>query len=266
MSDRLEQLINDGPRWLRYEKPFPHVVASDVFRPAIYDAMVGQFGQLLARGCVDHPMPADTQFSRGMGSYDAYGYNFTASHAGAFRVLLSRAWCDLLAGLFGVAPTHHVNIGLHHHAVGSASGWPHSDLAPGWFAEDAPGEDMTLSDHSKVDYQNGTVFAPALRSTEEVRAVAALIYLANPEWHPGDGGETGLYGGPRADVHRPLARVAPVNNTLLAFECTPFSFHTFLSNVRTPRNSIVMWLHRPKNEVLDRWGDRPIVYWGARAA
>lgn len=265
MTPVLEDLINTDHRWLRYEQPFPHVVATNAFRTEVYDELSREFDQILARGCADYPTGVDTQFSRGMRSYDAYGYNFSQARAGAFEVLLSRAWCNLLADLFGVRATHHVNIGLHHHAVGSASGWPHSDLAPGWFVDDMPGSEPALSDHSKIDYESGAVHADGIDGVEEVRAVAALIYLNNPGWKPGDGGETGLYGGPRSDVARPVSTVPPVNNTVLAFECTPFSFHTFLSNVRSVRNSIVMWLHRPKAEVLDRWGDEPIVYWGGRS-
>ena len=94
--------------------------------------------------------------------------------------------------------------------------------------------------------------------------MAVLFYLANEPWRPGDGGETALFHGAGGGIDRPAAVVPPVNNSMLAFECTPFSFHTFLSNVRTPRNSVVMWLHRPKSEVEERWTSRPIVYWRGR--
>ncbi len=257
----LANIVAGTHRWLRYEQPFRYVVATEVFQPHVDTAMEAEFTAWLERGVSDLPSGPDTVFSRAMGSYDAYCYHFTQDRAGAFDVLLSPAWCTLLARLFGVDVTRHVNLGLHHHLPGSKSGWPHSDLAPGWFADDPPHPDhFTLSDH-RVNYHNGRIAESGTQAAvEEVRAVAALIYLANEEWRPGDGGETAVFAGNRGD-HQRVATVPPVNNSLLAFECTPFSYHTFLSNTRNVRNSVVMWLHRPKAEVVDRWGNRPIVYW-----
>jgi 2OG-Fe(II) oxygenase superfamily len=79
------------------------------------------------------------------------------------------------------------------------------------------------------------------------------LYLCNPDWIEGDGGETGLYGSREDPVDRPIAVVPPINNSLLMFECTPYSYHSFLSNGRSPRNSVIVWLHREKVEVLSRW-------------
>lgn len=258
---QIADIVSGTTRWLRYAEPFDHVVATEVFRPEVYAAMEDQFRVWLGRGLSDGPLGPDTRFSRALGSYDAYGYNFTAGRAGAFDVLLSRPWGELLGRIFGVKDTHHLNLGLHHHLPGSATGWPHTDLAPGWFVDDHPAEDqMTLSDPDRVDYRTGRSTGPGTRAVEEVRAVAILVYLANPPWQPGDGGETAVFAGSGGDRHL-VRRVPPVNNSMLAFECTPYSFHTFLSNVRTERNCLVMWLHRPKEEAVRRWGDRTIVYW-----
>jgi hypothetical protein len=259
----LENIVSGSQRWLRYELPFPYVVASNVFQDVVYKAMEEEFYGWLARGLSDEPLGFDTRFSRALGSYDAYSFNFSDEQAGAFDVLLSPRWCQLLAALFDVDATHHVNIGLHHHGPGSVSGWPHTDLAPGWFADDEPRPDRyTLFDHTRVDYQSGQVLAGNQSAVEEVRAVAVLIYLANEPWQPGDGGETALFTGPGAGSAQPAAMVPPINNSMLVFECTPFSYHTFLSNTRTTRNSVVMWLHRPKADVIERWTERPIVSWG----
>ena len=40
-----------------------------------------------------------------------------------------------------------------------------------------------------------------MSARETIRAVSVLFYLANPEWEPGDGGETALF--------RTLRRLAP---------------------------------------------------------
>jgi hypothetical protein len=55
--------------------------------------------------------------------------------------------------------------------------------------------------------------------------------------------------------------VPPINNSMLLFECTPYSYHSFISNRRSVRNCLVMWLHRPKEEVTARWGETVIEKW-----
>jgi Rps23 Pro-64 3,4-dihydroxylase Tpa1-like proline 4-hydroxylase len=94
-----------------------------------------------------------------------------------------------------------------------------------------------------------------------VRAVAILYYTANEPWTPGDGGETGLYRRRTDPPDRPAARVAPHNNSMVAFECTPNSFHSFVTNRAKPRRSVTMWLHRRDTDVVDRWGEESIVAW-----
>ena len=92
--------------------------------------------------------------------------------------------------------------------------------------------------------------------------MSLLFYLANGPWHPGDGGETALYASSSdAALTGPAATVAPVDNSLVLFECTPYSWHTFLSNRVRPRESLVMWLHRSKQDTVDRWGEASIAYW-----
>jgi 2OG-Fe(II) oxygenase superfamily len=172
---------------------------------------------------------------------------------------VSREWHDLLARIVGVTATGDVSASVHHHDPGGASGWPHNDLNPGWFAEPAAGPDeVRLAAEGDVGYHHGTR-PEGVPARETVRAVSLLFYLANPPWSPGDGGETGLYESVRAD--RPSVAVPPVNNSLVAFECTPFSYHGFISNHRAPRNSVVMWLHRDRGEAVERWGEQSIVSW-----
>jgi hypothetical protein len=171
----------------------------------------------------------------------------------------------MLARLFGVPATGDVNIGLHHHEPGSANGFPHNDLNPGWFPrdEDANGNGIRLARPDLVEYTTGDVRRPGIVARETVRAVACLIYLNNPPWSRGDGGSTGLYRAPSDPPNSPVAAVAPVNNSLLAFECTPHSYHGFLTNRVHPRDTIVMWLHRERQDAVQRWGQDAIVRYGA---
>jgi hypothetical protein len=86
-------------------------------------------------------------------------------------------------------------------------------------------------------------------------------YLAEPDGYAGWGGETGLYRSSSSPVGRPVVAVPAVNNSLVSFECTPFSFHSFVTNPYAERNCLVMWLHRSRNDVIDRWGEQSIVSW-----
>ena len=240
-------------RWLRRDLPFPHVVATDVFTPAVYAELVGDFRARMERGEL-----------RPMAGYDALGLSFDATVAGPFARFFSRPWHDAIARLFGVEATGHMSGGLHHHGVGSASGHVHHDLNPGWFADAGARDDgIVVSTSELCDYASGRTGDPQAEPRELMRAVAVLYYLDNPPWTPGDGGATGLYSHRDDDVHRPAAVVPPHANSLLAFECTPWSFHSFIGNRRHPRNCLVSWLHRDKREVLERWGAGPIVPWAS---
>ncbi|GAB2463456.1 2OG-Fe(II) oxygenase [Jatrophihabitans fulvus] len=242
-------------RWVRRGFPFPHVVAQNVFTPEFYGLLDAEFRR------IEREQPE--AFQRNMAGYDATGAMLDHHRDGPLGIFVSRAWHDLLAGVGGIDdPTGDMTASLHHHEPGSADGWPHQDLNPGWFGEPAGPDEVRLPydgpPERRVAYHHGTR-AEGVPARETVRAVSALFYLANPPWEPGDGGETGLYtvGG----QSRPTLTVPPVNNSLVLFECSPFSWHGFLSNRVKPRNSVVMWIHRPKDEVVRRWGDDSIRYW-----
>jgi 2OG-Fe(II) oxygenase superfamily len=245
--------------WTYRLKPFPHFVAHEVFSQELYVEMAAQFQQILDRGLCDDPSGRD--FARTMKGYDAYATSFRNDLESPLDLFLSREWHDMLARLLGIAATGDVSGGLHHHRTGSASGWAHNDLNPGWFLDRPRPDGINLFDNDICDYQTGRVTVPDESPRENVRAAALLFYLNNEPWTPGDGGETGLYSDASLPVERPSERVAPINNSLLLFECTPNSYHAFSRNLRHPRNSLIMWLHRPKTEVEARWGGKAVAYW-----
>lgn len=239
-------------RWARRLDPFPHVVARNVFVPDFYDAMAAQFREIEAR--------PDAPFRRNIRGYDAASADVSRYADGPLGVFVSRSWNDLIADVAGVASTGDVLASLHHHDPGSQRGWPHQDLNPGWFADPMPGPgDVRTAYTDGVDYHNGAR-PDGINAHESMRAVSILFYLGNPPWQPGDGGESGLFASSEAGFRADGVTVPPVNNSLVLFECTPFSWHTFLSN-RLARNSVVMWLHRTKSDAVRRWGESSVVYW-----
>jgi len=244
-------------RWWRGDDPFPHVIAPGVLRDDVYAELNTCFAELLQQGLSEQARPG--WLSRGIRNYDAYAMSFPARLQNAFALFHSRGFHDLIAGTMGLHATKDVNGGVHHHQPGSASGTPHNDLNPGYFIDVPRLDGVNPSDDALCDYCSGRTRS-TLPVRETVRGVAALFYLHNGPWQPGDGGETALYVREGTAFH-PVIRVPPIDNSLLLFECRPDSYHGFLQNRRRPRNSIILWLHRSKEEVVARWGEDSIVRW-----
>jgi hypothetical protein len=257
----LAQIVRQR-RWRVCTEPFFHVVAYDVFTPEFYGWLDHAYGDALARGIA--PSHEPTRFSRSIKNYDACSTTFSDLTPEPFRVFTSRPWHDMIASVMRVRATGDINGGFHHHAQGSKSGQVHNDLNPGWFADADDPLGVNVSRNDLCDYSTGHTSVAGTRVHRTVRAVAVLFYLHNPAWQPGDGGETGLYNSTKQPVLEPTKAVPPINNSLLMFECRPNSYHSFLTNPAGPRNSVIMWLHRPFEEAVARWGDHAIVHWRDR--
>lgn len=240
-------------RWIRRSQPFPHVYARDVFVPEFYQRMTDD----LARVQRERPELA----GRVAANYSADGIGLADLRDTSLAVFTSREWHDLVAGVGGVTATGDVEGSVHHHSPGAPYGWPHNDLNPAWFPGEAPGPDEVRLPDSTVDTKFGTR-APDVLARQSVRAVAMLFYLGNPGWQPGDGGETALYDHIAEGEKLPeLTLVPPLDNSLIMFEVTPRTWHTFAGGNTKDRNSVVMWVHRTKDEAIERWGGDRIVYW-----
>jgi hypothetical protein len=249
-------------RWLTHVRPFPYTVAANVFRAEVYAELDAAFAALLERGLDAGP----AGFSRNVPGYDAFAHTLHPGDTGPLSLFTTRAWHDLLCGVAGVAGSGHVFCGLHHHSAGSGSGTVHNDLNPGWFPREAATTEVVLNDESACVFRTGEVRTPGIHPMRTVRGVAMIYFLHNGPWRPGAGGETGLYSSFSEPVDRPTVAVPPVDNSLVLFECTPHSLHAFLSNRRSPRNSLIMWVHRPEHDVVARWGAGVVVEWPGTAA
>ena len=242
-------------RWWRYRHPFPHLRAVNVFRPAVYGELEDAFRCWL-----------DTSDGGAvLAGHDLQGTTLTSAVEGPLALFASPGWHRLIARACEVKATGQVNLGLHHHRAGSLPGFPHTDLNPGWFPGPAPDspDGVVLADPARVDYVSGRVSDPGVRPVKVIRTAAVLFYLANPVWEEEHRGETGLYcaGGAGA---RPVTSVLPHSNSLLAFECTPWSFHGFQGGGCVPRNSVVQWLHQSPGTATARWGAGQITDYGVR--
>jgi hypothetical protein len=244
--------------WLRRTAPFPHVVARDVFQPEFYAALCAQMRELFTLGISETPTRG--RFSRNLPGYDAYGVGFGASAAGPVSLFTSTEWRDMMCRVFGVGITPYVFAGAHYHAVGSLNGFVHNDFNQVWFPR-APDSEIQVPNQEICSYKTGDGSLGVDEKVQVVRGAVAIFFLLNDGWRPGDGGETALFDRTQLSEAEPATRCAPVNNTLVAFECTPNSFHAFRSNRRLARTSIIMWVHRPFEEAATRFGADRLERW-----
>jgi hypothetical protein len=220
--------------WERRAEPFPHVVADDVFGRPVYDQLATDFDTLYST----HGNPYNAR-------HDFVGISLTRGGCGSLDLFLSPAWHTLMASLFGIDdPVGWITAGAHRHWPGSRPGFPHNDIFPERLGDSTVRGEAIESDRCR----------PAPRRDDRVvRAVALLFYINNPEWRPGDGGTTGLYRHWSDDVDDPARLIAPRHNSLLAFECSPYSYHAFMANGRR-RDSVVVFAHRSLSSFQALWG------------
>ena len=220
--------------------------------------MERQYARLLDGGLSE--IPAPSRLSRTVPGYDVYAQAFTSDLDAPLGLLLSPEFHDRVANALQVRITRDVNGGFHHHPAGSKSGRIHNDLNPGWFVDSRSADGVNLSRPDLCSYPTGESFA-AQRPYQVMRAIAIIFFLANGSWAPGDGGETGLYSGPRGSVDSPDVTVPPLDNSMLIFHCTPYSYHAFIGNRRRARNSAIMWLHCPREDAYGRFGEHSVIHW-----
>jgi hypothetical protein len=239
-------------RWWRREVPFRHFVATDVFVQSFYRELEQAFREVLAQGL-------NESFTRSSRGYDAYIHAYPPDIEAPLSFFISRGWHDLLAAMVNVEVTDDVSAALHHHEPRSKDGIVHNDLNPGWFISRPRSDGMNSATSSWCNYNHGDPHEPGATPVCRTRAIAMLYFLNNGRWRAGQGGECGLYA--YRDATEALVKVPPIDNSILVFECTPYSYHRFLSNRVGSRDSIILWLHRDRQHVLDKWGERTIIKW-----
>jgi hypothetical protein len=245
-------------RWTRRVFPFRHIIARDVFSPGLYAELAATFRAVLALGLSDRRDPL--RFSRTLANSNAYAWHLPPDADSPLSLFYRRDLHDILCGLLDIDATGDVAASLHHHRRGDLDGSVHRDLGLSYFTDQPRADGINPADLKRCNYTTGPTTAD-VKAREVVRAATMIFYLNNTEWHPGDGGETGLYASPTARPDKPAAVAPPINNSLIFFESTPDSYHCFLGNRASDRNSLVMWLHRSVDEVVRNWGQNVIYRW-----
>ncbi len=227
------------------EQPFRHIILDNFFTPDFYRALCNAFQRQIDAGIAEtFTLQKFSRFSH----YDAYYWTLPPQSGWPLTFFYTPAWRDYFSAMFHVPLTDDVNAEFQHHLVNSQSGFVHNDYNPAFFP-DRPADGKMNPFYYQCAYY-GKAAQQGVR--ERVRSIAIIYYMNNPLWSEGDGGETGLYDHSSASV--PVQRVAPINNRLLAFACSPDSPHGFLQNRRSVRNSFNMWFHGDKATAMTRFG------------
>jgi hypothetical protein len=248
-------------RMRRDPEPFPYIRADNVFLPTFYEALDISFTALLRH---QGKLSKREGFRKTIKTYDALIAAIPSDSNDPLRIFVSRSWHDLLSSLFCLQTTGDVKAELHHHQCGSSSGQIHNDFNPGWFVSKDANHEINESDKKKCSYRYGESKLPNTKPRRVIRALTMIYYLGNEAWKQGDGGETGLYSKRRGSVEKPDIAIPPINNSMICFECSPHSYHSFISNPRADRNAVVLWLHGSYEDAAERWGENAIVQWPLR--
>jgi hypothetical protein len=238
-------------RWIVRRSPFKHMIVHDLFEASVLERLKASFRERVQDG--------GARRSR-IANYDATVLPLNDTDRISLAPFLDFEWLRLISKAMGVDPCFEVDGALHSHPSGSRSGWIHNDYNPGWFARSANDREVYLNSSDVCDYKTGKTPPSSGSPVRRMRYLTLIYYLENPPWVLGMGGETGIYLSQRQPVDQADVFVPPRENTLLVFECTPHSWHSFRTT-GFRRNSLTLWLHRDFEQAKQQWPHHEPVYW-----
>ncbi|SFG39718.1 2OG-Fe(II) oxygenase superfamily protein [Duganella sp. CF458] len=239
--------------WSEWQQPYRHFRANHVLDAESYAALCAQFSRIL--DTTAGKREGKYKMRPAMGNNDGWLLGLTDDLAASFAPLFTEAWLRSLAELLELKFLPRIEGALHSNPQGSRTGWIHTDCCSAWFDEsNSTPERLMLPPRGRCSYFTGKAKARDAQPVEYVRAATMIFYLCNDGWQQGDGGETGIYnlGFEGKDTVETL--IPPLNNSLFLFECSPHSFHRFVTNPGRTRNSIILWLHASVEDAEARWG------------
>jgi len=249
----LQKSLPGGVQWREHSLPFRHFSATDVFDSKTYKELSHQFTLILETTAGKRE--GAYKMRPALGNSDGLILGLTDKLASAFSPLFTEAWLRPLAEQLDLKFLPRVEGALHSNPQGSRTGWIHTDCCSAWFDEsNSKAEELILPPRGRCNYFTGKAKVPDAKPIEYIRAATMIFYLCNDGWESGDGGETGAYSADRETKDTMTKLIPPINNSLFFFECSPHSYHRFITNPGRTRNSIVLWLHASVEDAEARWG------------
>lgn len=218
--------------------PFNHVTILNAFEPLVVENLESVFNRNVAKSA-----PIGKVGETGEYFYSAVNYtpDLLDINNSAISILASNALRELVCSILNVQTVPALMLGSHRHNPPSRDGWIHTDCAIVSFPPDGP----RVNGFNVFQPNTGCNYSDDSRdrqptSLKLARSVACLYYFGNRDWQQGDGGETALFA---IDRMSPVKKVAPIHNTLLAFEISPVSFHSYQACPNHTRDSFIWWYH-----------------------
>lgn len=252
-STHLHKSLPGGGQWWECSLPFRHFTATDVFDPETYKELSHQFSLILETTAGKRE--GAYKMRPALGNNDGLILGLTDKLGAAFSPLFTEAWLRSLAELLDLKFLPRVEGALHSNPRGSRTGWIHTDCCSAWFDEsNSTMEELMFPPRGRCNYFTGQAKVPDAKPKEYIRAATMIFYLCNDGWEEGEGGETGVYSEDRETEDTAVKLIPPLNNSLFLFECSPHSYHRFVTNPGRTRNSIILWLHASVHDAQARWG------------
>ncbi|MEJ2045920.1 MAG: 2OG-Fe(II) oxygenase [Reinekea sp.] len=249
----LGKRLPGGGRWRKHTSPFLHFTANNVCDLDTYNELCHQFS--LVQETTHGTRDGKFKMKPAPGNNDGLILGLTDSLAANFAPFFTEKWLRSLAELAALNYLPRVEGALHSNPQGSRTGWIHTDCCSAWFDESQGTEKLMLPPRGRCSYFTGLKKNRDAKPIEYVRAATMIFYLCNDGWQHGDGGETAIYSENEERDSTERKFIPPINNSAFLFECSPYSFHRFITNPGRPRNSIILWLHSTVTDAQDRWGE-----------
>jgi hypothetical protein len=247
VGNGMEEIKNRN--WIVQRHPFRHMIVRGLLEETVLKRLTENF---------ERHLQAHNSDARRIANYDAQVVSLKSQDVDVFYPLLHVKFLELICRAMRLNAAFEIDGALHSHPPGSRSGWIHNDYNPGWFGRTAASGELFFNDGA-CNYRTGRMRDGQGTGICRVRYITLIFYLNNPN-SKNVGGETGLYLSQSRSVEQADILVPPEDNTLLAFECTPHSWHSFRTTTAR-RNSITLWLHRPAEEAKKQWPHHDFVYW-----
>lgn len=242
--------------WWEHKLPFKHFQASNVLSPEEYDKVAKNF--MTISELPNSKEGGYYKLTKTNANYDALMLGINEEISSRFTPLFSKEFIQLLCNFLSIPFLPRIDAGLHSNLRNSRTGWIHTDFCSAWFDESVTNgisDELKFPDRKRCEYFTGYSKETDTRPAEYIRAATLIYYLCNDNWQKGDGGETALYGGSTYTEFTNCQLVPPINNSILLFQCTPHSYHRFITNPGRVRNSIIIWLHSTVEFAQSCWGD-----------
>lgn len=240
--------------WQESLLPFRHFSANDVFDAPTYQRLGERFSQIL--DTTVGLREGRYKMRPSQGTNDGLVLGLTDHLAADFAPLFTETWLRSLATLLDLDFLPRIEGALHSNPQGSRTGWIHTDCCSAWFDESSGKPDqLMLPPRGRCSYFTGQPKVAEARPAEYIRAATMIFYLCNDGWETGNGGETAVYSQDCETPDTLVKLIEPRNNSLFLFECSPHSYHRFITNPGQRRNSIILWLHSSVDDAQTRWGD-----------